>query len=286
MRLLNHTDKKEAAPVRARRRRRLHRRLVYAGCGGIFAALLAGGGWYLNRDGMVARALAGFQAQIATTTSALHLTVQSVEVEGRDHTARRAILAALNVQRGTPILSVDLGAAEARIESLPWVHSAAVERMLPNTIFVRLVERRPLAIWQHHDRFDVIDQSGSVIPTARAADFPALLQVVGNDAPPATAALIEILASEPDLARHVSSAERIGGRRWNLNLDNGIEVELPEDAPNAAWHRLAALDRHEQLLEREIQVVDMRLPDRLVLRLSPDVAKSVIKKNRQAGPNT
>lgn len=285
MRLLKGAEA-DSAPVRVRRLRRLHRRLTYAGVAAALLAAVIGGSWYLDDNGTFAAALARLDAGFRATSVALNLTVQSVEVEGRHHASKQAILAALRVRRGTPILDVDLGAAKARLQALPWVRSAAVERMLPNTIFVRLVEHHPLAVWQHDGVFSVIDQAGAVIPQVPAWKFPSLLQVVGDDAPQAAAGLIEMLASEPLLARHVSAAERIGGRRWNLYLDNGIEVELPEDAPAAAWHRLAALDRSDHLLEREIKLVDMRLPDRLVLQLPPDVAKSIIRKNRPTGPNT
>ncbi len=275
----------EPAPVRARRRRRSERRMFWAATSVAALAMLGSAGWYAAHSGMIAAALAPIEARIAATGAALHLTVQSVEVEGRQRADRQAILDALGVRRGTPILGVDLDGAKTRLEAIPWVRSAAVERQLPDRIYVRIVERQPLAIWQHQHKFSLIDQEGAVISDARVEDFPALLQVVGSDAPPATADLVDMLSTEPDLAPHVSAAVRIGGRRWNLELDNGIEVALPEVAPGEAWHRLAALDRSDRLLERNIAAVDMRLSDRLVLRLTPDTAKSLIKKSRPTRPN-
>ncbi len=275
----------DPAPVRARRRRRLQRRAVYAGAAMGAIASLAAGSWYATRTGMFATILAPIEARIVAESAAVHLTVQSVEVVGRQRADRDAILQALRVRRGTPILSVDLDAAKTRLEALPWVRSAAVERLLPEGILVRLVEHRPLAIWQHQHRFDVIDQAGAIIPHARVEDFPNLPQLVGKDAPDAASDLISMLASEPDLARHVTAATRMGGRRWNLELDNGIEVALPEDEAEAAWHRLAALDRTDRLLERDITRIDMRLADRLVLRLPAATAKSLIKKPGPTRPN-
>ena len=274
----------DSAPARARRRRQARRRMIYAGA---VAALLAGtgaAGWYVERLGGIAPILAPIEARLASEADALHLTVQSIAVEGRQRVARQTILDALGANRGTPILSIDLDAAKARLEALPWVHSAAVERRLPDEIYVRLVERQPLAIWQHHRKFELIDQDGAVIPTARPEDFPSLPQVVGDGAPEAAADLVDLLAGEPELARHVVASVRVGSRRWTLELDNGIEIALPEDAPEDAWHRLAALDRSDRLLERDIAEVDMRLADRLVLRLSPDAAKSMIKKARTTRP--
>jgi cell division protein FtsQ len=274
----------EPAPVRARRRRQARRRVVTASATVILLGILAGGGWYLERSGAVAETLAPIEARLAAEAVDLRLTVQSIEVEGRQRTAPQAILDALGADRGTPILRVDLDAAKTRLEAIPWVHSAAVERQLPDGIYIRLVERQPLAVWQHQRKFDLIDQDGAIILTARPDDFPSLPQVVGDSAPQAAADLIDMLASEPELAGHVTASVRVGGRRWNIELDNGIEVALPEDAPEAAWHRLAALDRSDRLLERDITAIDMRLADRLVLRLSANAAKSIIKKTRTTRP--
>jgi cell division protein FtsQ len=149
-----------------------------------------------------------------------------------------------------------------------------------------LVEHQPLAVWQHQGKFDIIDQVGAVIPSARIAEFGALPQIVGEDAAEQAPALVDMLASEADLARHVGSAVHVGGRRWNLEFDNGIEVMLPEQDAESAWHRLAALDRSDRLLERDVRAIDLRLPDRLTVRLAPELDKAPAKKGRAGGKST
>jgi len=107
---------------------------------------------------------------------------------------------------------------------------------------------------------------------------------VGDDAPSKAPTLLAMLASEPALAARVAAAVRVGGRRWNLRFDNGIDAALPEQEPESAWRRLAALERSDDLLERAITRVDMRLPDRLVVRLAPsETGKTPPKKGRQPG---
>jgi len=76
-------------------------------------------------------------------------------------------MAALDAARGTPILAVKPSRAKEQLESLPWVRSATIERRLPGTLFVRLVERRPLAVWQHGGTQELIDREGTVIPGFR-----------------------------------------------------------------------------------------------------------------------
>jgi len=286
MRFVSRSD--DSPPVRIRRRRKLQRRALFAAASLVVLTSTAAGAWYVGRDGRIAIYAGQAQMQIAQAGADLHLTVESVQVEGRERADPQALLAALDVTRGAPILSVDLDAAKTRLEAVPWVRSASIERLLPDTLFVHLTERVPLALWQHHGKFDLVDQDGNVIPDADIADYPFLPQVVGDGAPEAAPDLERVLASEPALQAHVRACVRVGGRRWNIELDNGIEVALPEKNPERAWHRLAALDRSDKLLERSVQAIDLRLSDRVVLRLPPDVAKSLIKKGKpqQASPNT
>jgi cell division protein FtsQ len=286
MRSLKRSD--DPPPVRIRRRRRLQRRALYAATAMLVLAASAAGAWYVKRDGWLAVMIAQAQTRIAATGADLHLTVESVPVEGRERADRQAILDALGVTRGMPILSVDLDAAKARLETVPWIRSVSIERLLPDTLYLQVTERKPLALWQHAGKFDLVDQDGNLIANADPAAFPSLSQVVGDGAPTATPDLLALLAAEPMLQQHVTAAIRVGARRWNIELDNGIEVALPETGASVAWHRLAALDRSDHLLARDLQAIDMRLADRLVLRVSPEIAKSLVKKSKQpqASPNT
>lgn len=279
MRFVSRTAASPAA--RPRRRHRLRGRSLLIVAAGVGALVVLGGAWWLNRSGAIARAESAVHDRIAEEAAKAGLAVESVEVEGRQRASRSAILAALDVHRGTPILSVDPAAAKARIEAIPWVRSAAIERRLPDTVYVRLVERRPLAFWQRNGKLVLVDREGEVIPTERLDGFGPLIVLVGDDAPKLGAQLIDMLATEPALAPHVTAAVRVGERRWNLRLDSGIDVALPEEAPADAWHRLAMLDRKDRLLERNIQEVDLRLPDRLVVRVTPEPPKASPKKRRQ-----
>ena len=194
------------------------------------------------------------------------LAVDDVLVEGRHRTDAGAILAALEVERGLPILAFDPHAAKQRLEALPWVAKAAVERRLPSWIYVSLTERQPLALWQLDGKLTVIDSDGTVIPGAKIERFASLPLVVGQDAPAHAADLLALLDSEPNLRPLVTAAFRVSGRRWNLRLEGGIDVQLPEAGADLAWAKLAEVERQQQVLERDVIVSDLRLPDRLIVR--------------------
>jgi cell division protein FtsQ len=74
----------------------------------------------------------------------------------------------------------------------------------------------------------------------------------------------------------------VADRRWNLHLNNGIDVRLPDSNVADALDRLVALDRDKKLLSRDITTVDLRLPDRVTVRLSDAAAQArdeVLKAN-------
>ena len=196
--------------------------------------------------------------------------VGEVLVSGRAQTEMEALRLAIGVGRGDPILEVDPGVIRRRLETLPWVRSAQVERQLPDVIRIRLVERVPFALWQRNQRMAVVDSEGVILPATGSIAEEALPIIVGARAPENAPALFAILDTEPALSQRVRAATWVDGRRWTLRLDNGIDVHLPADLPQTAWTRLARLDREQSLLSRDIVTVDLRLEDRLTVELGSD----------------
>jgi cell division protein FtsQ len=210
--------------------------------------------------------IATLRERFGGATAFAGLRVTDVVIEGRENTPEPLVRAALGVTLGDPTLGFSVELARQRLATLPWVEHATVERRLPGTVVVYLQERRPFAIWQNQGRFVLIDRSGQQVPNQNMADFHQLPLVVGPGAPAAAAALIDALTDRPDLQRRVVAAVRVAERRWNLHLDNGADVLLPEGHEIAALQRLSQLQQEHQLLDRPLAAIDMRLADRLVLR--------------------
>lgn len=262
-------------------RRRL-RRVLPVGLPVLAAAALAG---WVMLGGIAQQRLDAAAVVFDDIAAEAGLTVERVLVQGRLRTERRSLIEALDVEVGQPILGVEIDTVRARIAALPWIREVTVERRLPDTLLVRVIERRPLAIWQNEGSIAVVDVDGNVIDGARPQDFPELLLVVGPDAANTAADLLAVMTRTPDLSTRVAAAVRVGERRWNLKLDDGIEVQLPEEDLADAWAMLVDLDRAEQLLARDVQTVDLRLPDRLVLRLTPD-AQARMARSQVEGKDT
>lgn len=227
--------------------------------------------------GMAAIALAGsvqglgtgtnWREKLGSLTARAGFVVREQRIEGREKTPEPLLKAAIGTAPGDPILTLDLAAMRARIETINWVQSATVERRLPGTLVIRVTERSPFAVWQHNGVFRLIDRAGGVVSDSDVAAFAGQLPlVVGSGAPAAAAALLDALEKEPTLQPRVAAAVRIGDRRWNLRMNNGTDVLLPEGAEAAALARLAELQASQQLLDRPIAVIDLRQPDRFSFR--------------------
>ncbi len=238
-------------------------------------------------------AVAGHQLHERLTGDAITLSaragfrVQDIFVDGRNRTPREELLAALKVQRGDPIFGIDLSATRQRLEEISWVKTAVIERRLPDEVHLLITERAPIVLWQNKGHYYLVDREGQVVGD-EIEEYAGLPLMVGEGAPDHAAELVQLLEAEPPLAKRVKAAQWVGERRWNITLDrtDGIEVRLPEDDPAAAWHELAKLDREQSLLERQVTMIDMRIPDRLVLRStgrSQDAA-TVAPTKRKAQP--
>lgn len=202
-------------------------------------------------------------------TGELGLKLSDIYLEGRHQTPADQAKQAIDLPPGYPMLAINLADVRHRLENLPWVREAVVERSLPSTLYVRIIEREPMALWQHHGKLYLVDQDGTLIRERQAGEYAGLPVIVGEDAPDHAYELFQVLVSEPELARQVAAAVRVSGRRWNIRLENGVEVKLPEEKWVESWHRLGEMHRQKQLLERDIKTVDLRLKDRMFIQLTP-----------------
>jgi cell division protein FtsQ len=264
---------RKARPPRPSILQRRRRQFQLAIGAAAIALGLAGTALWVRQSGYVDLALRGLERFADAAVRTAGLTVREVYVVGRRETAHADVLKALGLSRGDSMLEFVPAAARERLLALGWVRQAQVFRRFPDIVEVRLEERQPLALWQHQGRLTLIDVAGVTITERGLERFAELPVVVGPDAPSNAADLVDMLRLEPALFRQVEAAVRIGGRRWNVKLKNGVTVNLPELDARASWTRLARLAAEHRLLERDIRVIDLRLPDRLVVRMSSSAAE-------------
>jgi cell division protein FtsQ len=199
-------------------------------------------------------------------------SIEQVQVEGRNKTGLESVREALAIDQGESILHYSTRDARVRLEALDWIEEAQVIRFLPDTIHVVLVERSAVAIWQMNRELYLIDRTGFVVGAADESAFGRLPLVVGKGAAESAAQLFEQLALVPEFGDQVAASIRVGERRWTLRLKNGIDVNLPADGVESALKQLIEYDSQYDLLSQEIVSIDMRLTNRMYLKLSDDKA--------------
>ena len=250
--------------------RLLRRRARLLGVLAASVAVLSAACWWLVQPGNATGLGASARHAFMSTTAGIGMTVENVYSTGHREADPAAILAALEVKRGDPILAFAPERARTRLLALDWVESATIERRLPGTIRIQIVERQAFALWQQEQRLQIVDRKGSIINAEDVPEFGHLPLIVGDGAPQHAPALFNTMSSAPTILHGLVSAVRVGSRRWDLHFESGLTVHLPESSANQAWQRLVRLLATYDTQNERIVSIDLRLPDRVVLGRRPE----------------
>jgi cell division protein FtsQ len=206
--------------------------------------------------------------------NSLGFRIATVSVSGAKEVSREQVLTTAGVTRRTSLLFLDADAARVRLLANPWIGDAAVLKLYPNRLQITITERKAFALWQKDGRVSVIAADGTVLEPFVEPRYLSLPLVVGEDAERQVKGFIATLERYSDIRSKVRASVLVARRRWDLWLTNGMDVKLPESGVAPALDRLVALDRDKKLLTRDITSVDLRLPDRVTVRLSPAAAQA------------
>ncbi len=219
--------------------------------------------------------------------NAVGFNISAVALSGQKHLSREEVLASAGITGRVSLLFFDVADARARLLTNPWIAEATVRKLLPDRLQITITEREAFALWQKAGRVSVIAADGTVLAPyvlRRYADLPL---VVGGGAERRAQEFLAVLDRYPDLRPNVRAAVLVAERRWNLRLRNGVDVRLPEFDVEHALDQLAGLERDDRLSSRDITGIDLRLTDRVTVRLSDAAAQardeSLKKKQKPKG---
>jgi len=208
--------------------------------------------------------------------NAAGLRIETIALTGNQHVSREEVLATAGITGTTSLVFLDVEQARERLKSNPWIADATVLKLYPREIQISIKEREAFALWQKEGVVSVIADDGTVLEPYVAPRLIRLPLVVGVGAERRAKELLSLLNRHPAMRDFVRASVLVGERRWNLRLKNGIEVRLPESGIAAALERLVALDSEKNLITRDVVIVDLRLPDRVTVRLSDAAAQARI----------
>lgn len=209
--------------------------------------------------------------------------VELASVEGLSRTGLEDVASTLGLPREMSPLAIDVDAWRQALGDLPWVAEASVRYTPLKRVSVRIVEHQPAAVWRREDGIWLVNEGGGRIISADGAPPESLPQMVGDGADAAVGELAMLRASHEELARPGALYRRIGGRRWNVELEDGPVVMLPERGLELAASRLRQLLDRWHLTDREIVAVDLRSVDRIALRLAGGELERLVGEQPQPG---
>jgi cell division protein FtsQ len=258
--------------IGGRRARRLAARLAQIPQGaGVAASLLLLGAtlsYGAIAGGHAAAVTDWLRGACDNAANALGFRIAAVSVSGGSQVSREQALALAGVTGRSSLLFFNAETARAQLLANPWIADAAVLKLYPDRLLITITERRAFALWQRNGQVNVIADDGTVLQPFVEARYRGLPLVVGSAAERRAREFIGLLDRFPEIRSALSASVLVAERRWNLRLTNGMDVRLPENDPQVALDRLVKLDRDKNLLSRDIASIDLRLPDRVTVRLS------------------
>jgi cell division protein FtsQ len=245
-----------------------------AGFAATLLVILASIGYGIIKGDHLPVIIDAFKAARDGIANTAGLRITAITLSGNHHVSREEVLAVAGITGSSSLPFLDIDDARERLKSSPWIADATLLKLYPHELQITIKERAAFAIWQKDGRVSVIADDGTVLEPYVAPRLVQLPLVVGHGAAGKARELLVVLERFPAIADLVWASVLVGERRWNLRLKNGVEVRLPEMQVADALNRLLALDRDKNLISRDTTVIDLRLSDRVTVRLSDGAAQA------------
>jgi cell division protein FtsQ len=244
--------------------------------GTVLTLVILGGSAALGvtRGGHVDEAIAALSDTRNALANAAGFRITSVTIDGRKQLTQDEVLAIGGVNGRSSLLFLDAASVRDSLKANPWIADATVLKLYPGALQINITERQPFALWQENGKLSVIADDGAVLEPYVTRRFASLPLVVGKGAETRARDFLALVAKYPAVNSQLKAAIFVGERRWNLRFKDGLDIRLPETDVGNALAALVKYDREDKLFSRDITAIDMRLPDRLTVRLSDEAAKA------------
>jgi cell division protein FtsQ len=201
---------------------------------------------------------------------ALGFNIKAVTIAGESGLSEAQILAAAGVGPRNSLPFLNVAAVRERLQKIPLVKEVAVTKFYPNRLLIEVEERQPSALWQTDGVVHVVAADGTALDAMRDRRFANLPLVVGDGANIRLSEYLTLLDAAGDLRQKIRAGIFVSGRRWNLKMDDGVDVLLPEGNPTAAIVSLVRLQREAHILDKAVLSIDLRQPGRMVAHLTDE----------------
>ncbi|WP_232829466.1 cell division protein FtsQ/DivIB [Tropicimonas sp. IMCC34043] len=244
-----------------------YRRMLRVGLPGLLVAGLAL--WFLSDKARVEDITTWVDETKRAVEERPEFMIKVLSIEGASPELADAVREQLALRLPLSSFDIELEPMRQNVESFNAVASARMRIKPGGVLVVEIVERQPAVLWRHVGGLSLLDAEGNLVAGAAArTDWPDLPLVAGQGVEQAVPEALALIAAAAPLAGRLRGLMRVGERRWDVILDRGQRIQLPEKNAVAALERLIALDQARDMLDREITVVDFRNPLRPTVRLT------------------
>lgn len=198
--------------------------------------------------------------------------IRHVAITGHSELSQEEVVELAGLQPNASLPFLDPKALQARLVAVPMIAEATVTKLYPDRLFIHIRERVPHAIWQQDGQVQVIAEDGTAIESLSDPRFLRLPHVVGPEANLRVKEFATLIESVPELKDQIRAGILVSKRRWTIKLQNGVDIKLPEIGAEAALKAFAAIEREQGLTKRGVLAIDLRLPDRVTVRLTEEAA--------------
>lgn len=215
------------------------------------------------------------------TQSDARFAVRSIEVAGAVHTPRAQIDAITRRYVGLNLFKIDIARVQNDLGSLVWIQRIAIEKKLPDTLRINVVERTPVAIVRDHDGYlDYVDGTGVVLtelsPSIGDDDLPVIADAAGAELARTVRFVRDLKVADNALYSRVAEVRPVAPRGFAVfDRDLATTVYLNADDAVSKWRNLYSVMQGERLGKAAIEYADLRFADRIVIKPIHPIATAV-----------
>ena len=205
--------------------------------------------------------------------------IKNILISGTHNLSQDYLINIINTQNHINILNVNLNTIYNKIIQNSWVEETYVERILPDTIKIKVLEKKPIAIWQNHKGNKLITINGDVISHANVNKFKNSFPIIkGEKSKENISTILKILETNKNFAKNIWSLTFINQRRWDLHFNQGLIVRLPSQDVIKAWQKIIKLQTNYNILNLRLTEIDLRNPEQILGKINFD--KKVILRRK------
>ncbi len=193
----------------------------------------------------------------------LDIKLKNVKILGIENTKPTEVINIVSGLKETSLSNIDLHEISAQINNIDWIKKSELRKIYPSTLVVKVYEHNPIAIWFNNGNKFLVDDESEIIKELNPNNFKNLKVIAGLNALEDIPEIISMIRNYPEFEKKIKSLLRVGDRRWTVRLHNGITIHLPEKNVANAIEEIEQLDSKHALLSRYVDIIDMRLPDRI-----------------------